>query len=280
MGSLRNPVGPLPSSIYWRRRAVGLSLLVLLVVLVLWIVLSGGGDDDKNGKGAGGPSPAASITPGPSATGPVVPGEPGGRDPGDANGGTDGGSTGSGSGSAGSGSGSAGSGSGSAGSGAGTAGTGSASGSGGTGASGAGGPGQQVPANSALPNCASEAVELTLSAVKVQVPVDEPAKFTLTAKNTSSAACKVDLGPAGAVVTVKNDASEKVWSSKDCVKGARNVFFQLPPKGQASQVVSWDRKPSDAARCDVPAGGPVAPGTYVVELAGAKFPASISLQKD
>ncbi|GHA34715.1 hypothetical protein GCM10010329_67550 [Streptomyces spiroverticillatus] len=259
-------------------------MLALLVVLVLWIVLSGGGDDDKNGKGKGGPSPAASITPGPSATGPVVPGEPGGRDqPGDANGGADGGSTGSGSGSAGSGSagsgsagsGSAGTGTGGAGGGAGAGGAGGASGAG-----GAGGSGQQVPANSSLPNCAAGAVELTLSAVKVQVPVDEPAKFMVTAKNTSAAACKLDLGPEGAVVTVKNDSSEKVWSSKDCVKGARNVFFQLPAKGQVTQVVTWDRKPSDAAKCDVPAGGPVAPGTYVVELAGAKFPASVSLQKD
>ncbi|WP_323188162.1 hypothetical protein [Streptomyces sp. NBC_00237] len=121
---------------------------------------------------------------------------------------------------------------------------------------------------------------MTLSALKVQVPVDDPAKFVVTAKNSSAVACKVDLGPEAAVVTVKNDASEKVWSSKDCVKGARNLFFQVPAKGQVARVVSWDRKPSDAAKCEAPVGGSVAPGTYVVELAGAKFPASISLQKD
>ena len=47
VGSLRNPVGPLPSSIYWRRRAVALSLIALLAVLVLWAVTSGGGSGNK-----------------------------------------------------------------------------------------------------------------------------------------------------------------------------------------------------------------------------------------
>ena len=43
MGSLRNPVGPLPSTIYWRRRAVLLSVLGLLALLTVWVVGTGGG---------------------------------------------------------------------------------------------------------------------------------------------------------------------------------------------------------------------------------------------
>src|SRR5690606_7271596 len=35
-GSLRNPVGPLPSPIYWRRRAVLLSVLALSALLITW----------------------------------------------------------------------------------------------------------------------------------------------------------------------------------------------------------------------------------------------------
>ncbi|MDX6361056.1 MAG: hypothetical protein QOC85_59, partial [Streptomyces sp.] len=40
---MRNPVGPLPSSIYWRRRAVLLSVVGLLALLIVWVVGSGGG---------------------------------------------------------------------------------------------------------------------------------------------------------------------------------------------------------------------------------------------
>lgn len=54
VGSLRNPVGPLPSSIYWRRRAVLLSLFALLALLITWIVVSGGGDGSGAGAGSGG----------------------------------------------------------------------------------------------------------------------------------------------------------------------------------------------------------------------------------
>ncbi|UXI80062.1 hypothetical protein N6Q81_19585, partial [Streptomyces vinaceusdrappus] len=81
MGSLRNPVGPLPSSIYWRRRAVLLSLLALLALLITWIVVAGGGDGGKDREdGANGKNPAPSITPGPSGSGPAISEAPSGRD--------------------------------------------------------------------------------------------------------------------------------------------------------------------------------------------------------
>ncbi|MFJ6696257.1 hypothetical protein ACIQM4_09305 [Streptomyces sp. NPDC091272] len=292
MGSLRNPVGPLPSSIYWRRRAVGLSLLALVVVLVLWITLSGGGDDDRNGRGGGAPSPAASITPGPSSSGPVVPGEPGGRDTG-GNGATGGGSTDTGgtdpgtggtdgADSAGGDSGGADGAGGAAGTG-GTGGTGTGIGGAGAGTgggSGTGGAGQQVPADSPLPNCLPGSVELTIRAIKVQVPVDEKPKFELVAKNTTAADCKMDFGPQEATVDIKNAANETVWSSKDCPRGARSLLLRVPARTTVTHALEWDRTRSDAQKCDGPAGPEVAPGTYLVELAGAKTPASISLAKD
>ncbi|MFF0744102.1 hypothetical protein ACFYVL_27265 [Streptomyces sp. NPDC004111] len=279
MGSLRNPVGPLPSSIYWRRRAVGLSVLALLVVLVLWAVLSGGGDGDKSGKGKGGPSPAASITPGPSGTGPVVPGEPGGRDePGGSGGdGADNGSTGGGSTDSGGADGSA-AGAGSAGAGGGSGGSGGAGGAGGGG--GAGGAGQQVPANSPLVTCAPASVELTVRTVQNDVDVDKKAKFEVVAKNLSAADCKLDFGPAAAVVNVKNTDGDTVWSSKDCPEGARSLMLRVPAKTTVTHPVEWDRTRSDAKKCEAPAGGSVPPGTYVVELVGAKVPASVYLKKD
>ncbi|WP_433546320.1 hypothetical protein ACQPZG_15315 [Streptomyces sp. CA-294286] len=284
MGSLRNPVGPLPSSIYWRRRVVGLALLALLVALVLWAVLAGGGNGDNNGRGGGGPSPAASITPGPSGSGPVVPGEPGGRDTagGDGGSGTNGGTGGGSTGSGGTASGGAGAGGadgtgGAEGSGGGTGGS---SASGGTAAGAASGGGAQLPANSPLPHCAAGAVELTIRAREVQVPAGENPKFELIAKNTSAADCKVDLGPKAAVIKIKNAKNETVWSSKDCPKGATTLLFRVPAKGEVPREFEWDRTRSDATKCDKGTGGPVEPGTYLVELAGAKNSASIFLQKD
>ena len=70
VGSLRNPVGPLPSSIYWRRRAVALSLIALLAVLVLWVVTSGGGSGNKGERHQQGPRSHAFDHAGPLGLGP------------------------------------------------------------------------------------------------------------------------------------------------------------------------------------------------------------------
>src|SRR5690606_18411423 len=80
VGSLRNPVGPLPSSIYWRRRAVLLSVLALSALLITWGVTAGGGGGHGHENGANGKNPAPSITPGPSSSGPAISQAPGGRD--------------------------------------------------------------------------------------------------------------------------------------------------------------------------------------------------------
>lgn len=65
VGSLRNPVGPLPSTIYWRRRAVLASVLALLALLITWIVTSGGGGGKNGADGSNDKNPSPStITPG------------------------------------------------------------------------------------------------------------------------------------------------------------------------------------------------------------------------
>lgn len=61
-----HPVGPLPASVYWRRRAVAFAGVVG-VLLVFWAILPGGG-------GAGGRDTAAAVgSPSPSATASVDP---------------------------------------------------------------------------------------------------------------------------------------------------------------------------------------------------------------
>lgn len=267
MGSLRNPIGPLPSSIYWRRRAVAASLAALLALLVVWAVSSGdgngkGGSDD----GANGSTPAPSITPGPSESGPAISEQPGGRDESGGSGGSDGSG--------------------------GTGGSGSTNGSGGEpgedggngagGTSGGGAGGQQLPAGSSLPDCAPTALKLTLRSLKVSYEQGEKPTFQLVVSNSSAKACKADFGPKAAVLTVTDDEDEGVWSSKDCPRKPGSLLLKVPADTSITHTVEWDRKRS-ASQCATPPAGAVGPGTYLVEATfpGAKvLPASFRLEKD
>ncbi|MET9434212.1 hypothetical protein [Streptomyces sp. NPDC006551] len=270
MGSLRNPVGPLPSSIYWRRRAVALCLIALVAVLALWAVTSGGGGGKKPSDGANGSSPAPSITPGPSGSGPAISEQPGGRDEsgnsgsgdssgGDAEGGTN------------------------TGAGAGTEGAGKNGDTDGVGGDGGGASaGQQVPAGSPLPNCAPGALQLTLKSAKVSYEPGEKPRFHLVAKNTSAVDCKADFGPRNAVLTISDATDNDVWSSRDCPRPAAGVLLRVPARSTITHTVEWDRERS-APQCATPPAAPVGPGTYLVEatMPGAKvLPASFTLAKD
>ncbi|MFE3183985.1 hypothetical protein ACFXKR_24405 [Streptomyces violascens] len=277
MGSLRNPVGPLPSSIYWRRRAVALSLLALLALLLLWVLTSGDGKGNKSGSGNKGPNPTQSITPGPSGSGPAITTAPGGRD-------DSGGSSGSGGSSASGGSGgSGGSNSGSGGTSTGSGGSGGPnSGSGGGSSGSSGDTGTRVPADSALPTCAPGSLTLTLRSTKTTYAPGEKPRLEVVVKNNSDSTCKADLGPKGAVVTVTSTGNDRVWSTEDCPAGDGDVFFQVPGSSAITHTVEWNRTQS-APGCVTPGAGVVAPGTYLVE---AHFPglpvarASFALAQD
>ncbi|QIP85319.1 hypothetical protein GLX30_16200 [Streptomyces sp. Tu 2975] len=282
MGSLRNPIGPLPSSIYWRRRAVAASLVALIAVLIVWTVSSagegGGGSDDQ---GAGGTSPAPSITPGPGRSGPAISEQPGGRDESDAgadNGGNDSGGSG-GSGGTGDSSGGASGGATNGTTGGSTEGGTDGGGSGGT--AGGGSAGRPVPAGSTLPDCAPGALKLTLRSAKVAYEPGENPSFRLVVSNSSATTCKADFGPKSAVFTVTDAEDESVWSTKDCPRPAGSRLLQVPANSTITHTVEWDRKRS-APQCATPPAGAVGPGTYLVEAAfpGATvLPASFRLDK-
>ncbi|MFD5035307.1 hypothetical protein ACFVWX_00085 [Streptomyces sp. NPDC058220] len=282
MGSLRNPVGPLPSTIYWRRRAVAATLIALLSLLVVWVVTSRGGGGKKDGDTSDGANPATSITPGPSGSGPAISEQPGGRDESGANGGNggtdaggDGGKNGD---TAGSGDvGGAGSG------GTGGAASGGGAGIGGTGSGGGSSSGQQVPAGSTLPNCAPNSLTLRLDTTKVAYDPGEKPAFRLIATNTSNTTCKADFGPKAVVLTVTNAEDDEVWSSQDCPKTGA-LLFEVPAGGSITRTIPWDRKQS-APQCATPPAAPVGPGTYLVEAkaSGASVKQgqkSIRLEKD
>ncbi|MFB6531641.1 hypothetical protein [Streptomyces sp. NPDC056399] len=292
MGSLRNPVGPLPSTIYWRRRAVAACLVAVLALLAVWALTSGGGGGKKSNDGANGASSTPpSITPGPSGTGDAISQQPGGRDEsGDSGGSGESGDTTGGTAGAGDSAGSGmdpGSGT-DAGADAGTAaGTdgggknGDTDGAGGDGGAGTGA-GQQVPADSPLPNCPAGALQLTLRSAKVSYEAGEKPRFHLVARNTSKAACKADFGPRAAVLTISDRQDDEVWSSADCPRPGDPVLLRVPAGATVTHTVEWDRGRS-APQCATAPAGQAAPGTYLVEatMPGAKvLAASFTLAKD
>lgn len=269
VGSLRNPIGPLPSSIYWRRRAVAASLIALLAMLTVWAVSSGGGNGDKgDGDSANGSTPARTITPGPSQSGTAISEQPGGRDESGETGGSDGSGDGGGTGDSAGGDGGA------------TAGKNGDNAAGGAANGGAGG--QQVPAGSSLPDCAPGALKLTLRSVEVAYGPGEKPSFQLVASNSSATTCKADFGPKAAVLTVTDDEDDAVWSSKDCPRAAGSLLLRVPAGASITHTVEWDRKRS-APQCATPPAGAVGPGTYLVEAAFpgvTVLPASFRLEKD
>ncbi|WP_328933566.1 MULTISPECIES: hypothetical protein [unclassified Streptomyces] len=264
MGSLRNPVGPLPSSIYWRRRVLMVSVVALLALLITWIVTSGGGGG-KNGADGGknGKTPAPTITAGPSGSGPAISQHPGGRD--ESSGGGSGGGSGDGTSSGGSGAGSS--------AGAGAGGGSGSGGSGGSGGSSTAGSstGTTVPADSTLPNCVGSAVQLSLRSLHNSYSPDQTPTFVLTAKNSSGSDCKVDLGPKSTVLTITEaGGAADFWSSADCPKNSGSVFYRVSAGSSVTYTLKWDRKPS-APECATPPAGSAGAGTYLVEAEASGF---------
>ncbi|MFF8249318.1 hypothetical protein [Streptomyces griseus] len=247
-------------------------------MLIAWGVTSGGGGESRNDGKPGGSDPVESITPGPSGSGPAISQQPGGRDESGENGGSGGsGGTGGADGGAGASSGGAGDGSSS---------DGASTGGAGTAGSGAGGgtAGQQVPAGSPLPECRPDAVRLSLR-TKVSYGPDDKPTFELIAKNTSSAACKADLGPKSAVLTVTEAGGEDddpIWSSKDCPAAAGPLFLKVPAGATVIHTVDWNRTLSTPG-CATPPAGKAGPGTYLLEAKAPGGPvqrASFVLAKD
>ncbi|MFJ7180570.1 hypothetical protein ACIQXA_30205 [Streptomyces massasporeus] len=273
MGSLRNPVGPLPSSIYWRRRVVLVSVVAVLALLTLWIVTMGGGGGKDGDNGANGKNPAPSITPGPSSSGPAISQAPGGRDEsgdegsggsGDGSGNGPGGGSGDGSGSG-------------SGDGSGSGGSGGSEGAGGTGGSGSGttaggvAAGDTLPAGSTLPNCTASAVKFSLRSRHNTYDPEQTPTFLLTARNVSGSDCKIDLGPKNAVFTIAPASSDDdYWSSEDCPKAAAHQLYRVAAGSGITYTLKWDRKPS-APECATPPPGSARPGTYLVEAKAPGF---------
>ncbi|MFF7990229.1 hypothetical protein ACFZDG_10620 [Kitasatospora xanthocidica] len=298
MPSLRQPVGPLPASIYWRRRVVVLAAVAAVVALIAWLMTDQGegGDGSSQSKAAQAvPSqsqtPAQAITPGASPSGPAA--RPGGGSSGGGpvagGGGTEVNLSGGGAGGAnpapGGGTGGSGGGAGGTGGGAaGGAGGGAAGGAGGGAAGGSGAPAFNTTEVMALPVCASSQVALELAGTQNSFqPKDKP-RLALTVKNSSGANCRVDLGRIASAITVSASNGDRVWSSGDCPSEKGSIWVQLAANGSQTETFTWDRSRSKP-QCATADQTPPPNGTYVVlaeltGLSGDKVSARASIRLD
>ncbi|SHN02708.1 caspase family protein [Actinacidiphila paucisporea] len=134
--------------------------------------------------------------------------------------------------------------------------------------------GPSMPAVSgvgALPACTPSAVEVTLSSLRATYARDDTPAVLVTATNSSDSDCKVDLGPAKAVLTVtKAGGDAPYWSSADCLTTTGSRWFLAPSHKAVTNTVRWNRRPS-APRCAAPLAGTAAPGTYLAQVSAPPF---------
>ncbi|MFE9426619.1 hypothetical protein ACFYNO_27065 [Kitasatospora sp. NPDC006697] len=308
MPSLRQPVGPLPASIYWRRRLVVLGAAAVAVLLLAWLTFGQDGGKKNAAHPApisGAPSAPGSITPGASPTGPAISTRPGGTGGGGAS------PTAGASGTAGTGTGgTAGTGGTGTGGTAGTGGTGTggtdggatggatagptAGGTGGTGTTGGSGtdPGSAPPINTAavlsLPICTASQLTLELAGTQNAYAPKEKPTFELKIRNASSnpaVLCRVDLSQAASSITVNSATGERIWSSADCVTDKQGRWVQVSPATALTETFVWDRTRSKPQCATVTDTSPAPAGNYLVQAelagpAGGPVPARTSTRLD
>jgi hypothetical protein len=276
VGSFRHPVGPLPGSVYWRRRIVLLGIPLFVIALVAY-ACTGSSSPSTNASGPGsgrqsaGASPTGIITPAPGQTASGPPGNsyPGGSPT--ASGGAGTGSTGGAGGSAGGAVGGTSTSSGSAGSGSsGGLGSGSGSGSGGAGSTG-------QAASGAAAGCSLSlmlSLDRTSSSGPVQYPAGSYPTFKIAAADNGSANCTLDVSGKGMVVSVMPLGTTKpIWTSATC-SGAADLRVLGPGDSQSYSVV-WKRWETQGTTCPLSALPTVPQGTYTVNVEASGVTSSL-----
>ena len=200
------PVGPLPASVYWRRRAFALAA-VIVVLLLIWAVLPGGGDDrprdsaaaagSSTPTGSPGPTDPAAAPTGLSATAPSrVPGPAGDGD-----------------------------------------GVGAPAG---TSATPGPTPVPTTPAPTVAPptTCRDTAIQVTVGPRATVYRVGQQPVFDLRVRNISKLSCIRDLGAGQQEVAVYR-GTQRLWSSNDCYPSKARSPQLLRPGAQQTSTVTW-----------------------------------------
>jgi hypothetical protein len=196
-----HPVGPLPASVYWRRRVVAAA--TLLVVLVLgWMALPDRDDSPRDtAAAAGSPSPGGGTASSLAATPPA--GDRGGAGSG------------------------------------GSGGSGSASG-GPASPAVAVNPQPASSAAPAPPApCPDTALQLRVLPERPSYEVGEQPVLDLVVRNVSTVACVRDLGAAHQEVLLYDGHNRRLWSSNDCYPGGTRDPQVLGAGDSASFSVTW-----------------------------------------
>lgn len=272
MPSLRHPVGPLPASIYWRRRVVVLAGLLVAAGPMVWLVSAPGAVSGRpiSQDRASQPGPARSIDPGATPTGPAINSRPGGPGPSGSPApggtGTPGGEVSLSPGGGGQGGGSP------------------TTDSGGNGAGSGGAPAVNTPAVMALQVCAASQVTLGLAGTQSSFGPNERPRLALTVRNSSGTNCRVDLGRTASTIVVTSTANERIWSSGDCPADRQSLWAQLGAGSGLTETFGWDRNRSQP-NCATPDAGTAPAGNYLVQAflnvpSGSPISARTSIRLD
>jgi hypothetical protein len=195
-----HPVGPLPPSVYWRRRVFALAI-GLVVLLVLWLlVYSGGSGGSGSGRSAGSltsPSVGASTPAGSAGpTGSGAPSEtlaatPPAVDPGRPGDGSGGSTT-----------------------------------------------APSSTAAAALAACPDGALRVAVTPARPDYPVGALPQITLSVRNVSGGTCTRDLAASQQEVLLYA-GRVRVWSSNDCYPGGGRDVQALAPGERDRFTVTW-----------------------------------------
>lgn len=213
-----HPVGPLPPSVYWRRR-IAVAVAVLLVLVLAWLPFRGGADPQHAAAVPSGPTPSTapatpSVPPSTSLAGPPVAAPSATGDQGPAAGGSadpDGTP-------------------------AGTGNPGGAAPSGGAPAGGAGVTG--VGAAAPQPQCADSALRVAVAPAAAQYRIGASPVVALSVQNVSRTACVRDLGARQQEVLLYAGGA-RLWSSNDCYPGGYADVRTVRPGERLRYEVTW-----------------------------------------
>jgi hypothetical protein len=210
-----HPVGPLPASVYWRRRIVALAA-ALVAVLLLWLLGGSGGGAPAGSAAANSrstsPSPSGTAAP-PSDT---LAGTPPAGDPGSSGTGGPSGSSGS--------------------SGDGSTGSDPPGGDGSAGLPGSTGPDSTQAA--VPPPCPDRALRVTVAPARAAYPVGGLPVIVLSVQNVSAATCTRDLAASQQEVLLYRGGT-RLWSSDDCYPSDGRDVQALAPGERDRFSVTW-----------------------------------------